>query len=42
MLCRDTFGSEEAEVVCNQLGYENDGRGKLLFITEFINDIICF
>ena len=36
MLCPDTFGSNEAEVVCNQLGYVNDGRGKLLFITGFI------
>ena len=36
MLCENTFGSNEAEVVCNQLGYVNDGRGKLLFITGFI------
>ena len=32
MLCRDTFGSNEAEVVCNQLGYVTNGRGKYLHI----------
>ena len=32
MLCRDTFSYNEAEVVCNQLGYVNNDRGKLLFI----------
>ena len=32
MLCQNTFESNEAEVVCNQLGYMNDGIGKLLFI----------
>ena len=40
MLCDNTSGSNEAEVVCNQVGCGNDGMDKLLFITECINNII--
>ena len=40
MLCHNTFGSNEAKIVCNQLGYMNDGRSKLLFIITYINEII--
>ena len=40
MLCHNTFGSNEAKIVCNQLGYVNNGRSKLLFIIAYINKII--
>ena len=36
MLCRDTFDSNEAKVVCNQLGYVTNARGKLLYIMRYI------
>ena len=36
MLCRDTFDSNEAKVVCNQLGYVTNAMGKLLYIMRYI------